>query len=241
MQRVWKPCALAVALLSLAGAAMAQGRGGGFGGFGFGGPGFGGGGGAMMLLRLPEVQTELKLDEAQKDLLQALGEEMRGKMQALFQESQGAPPQERFQKMNAIRQEGDKKVAEILDPKQRTRLRQLELQQAGLRALAMPDVQETLKLTPEQRQKVGEALRGEGEAMRAAFSGFQFQPGQPPSPEQMEEMRKKMTEVRTATDGKLGAILTPQQKTQWTNMQGPKFNFPPPRPPRGFGGGFGGA
>ena len=52
----------------------------------------------------------------------------------------------------------------------------------------------------------------------------------------MQENMKKMQDVRTATDAKLTAILSPAQKQQFEAMQGPKFNFPQRRG-FGFGGG----
>jgi hypothetical protein len=223
-----KVCALGVTLIAVAGVALAQGGPGGRRG-GFGGPG--GFGGGMMLLRMPEVQTELKLDPAQKDLLGQLGQEMQGKMQAMFQESQSLSQEERMRKFGELMAANQKQVNEILDPKQQARLKQLEIQQGGLRSLGRPDVQTSLKLSQDQKNRIGEALQGEGEAMRAVFQGFQ--PGQQPSPEQREANMKKMQEVRSATDTKLNTILSPAQKQQFEAMQGAKFTFPPFR---GFGG-----
>jgi hypothetical protein len=233
-----KVCALGVTLIAVAGVALAQGGPGGrrFGG-GFGGPG--GFGGGMMLLRMPEVQTELKLDPAQKDLLGQLGQEMQTKMQAMFQESQGLSQEERMRKFGEVMAANQKQVNEILDPKQQARLKQLEIQQGGLRSLGRPDVQASLKLSQDQKNRIGEAMQGEREAMGAIFQGFQ--PGQPPSPEQREANMKKMQEVRSGTDAKLNTILSPAQKQQFEAMQGAKFTFPafggPGGRRRGGGGG----
>jgi hypothetical protein len=231
-----KACALGITLVAVAGVALAQGGPGGR--RGFGGPG--GFGGGMMLLRLTEVQTELKLDAAQKDLLGQLGQEMQGKMQAMFQESQGLSQEERMRKFGELMATNQKQVNEILDAKQQARLKQLEIQQGGLRSLGRPDVQTSLKLSQDQKNRIGEALQGEGEAMRSIFQGFQ--PGQQPSQEQRQANMQKMQELRSATDTKLNTILSPAQKQQFEAMQGAKFTFPN-QPFGGFrrrGGGGGG-
>src|SRR5688500_13451482 len=157
--RTW---VLGIALVSAAGSAMAQGfRGGGFRG-----------GGASGLVMIPEVQKELKLDPAQIDLLKQLGEETRAKMREMFQSSQGLSEEERGRKFREFGQQQEKNINDILDAKQKARLKQLELQQAGNRALDRKEVADALKLTPDQRSKVQSAVTAEREAMRALFEGF---------------------------------------------------------------------
>jgi len=46
-----------------------------------------------------------------------------------------------------------------------------------------------------------------------------FTPGQAPD----EDTRKKMDDLRKSTGDKLVALLTPEQKTKWTAMQGEPF------------------
>ena len=191
----------------------------------------GGRGGASQLLQTPEVQKELKLDAAQIDLLKQLNVELREKGQTLFQSAQGLSPEERDKKISEFRAESEKKIGEILDAKQKTRLHQLELQQAGMRGLSRVEVQDELKLTPDQRAKIKAAVDSEREEMRKAFEGFRAG-GQNMTQEQRQEAFKKFGEVRTATEGKLGLILTDAQKKQYTAMQGAAFTFPE-RPRRG--------
>jgi hypothetical protein len=235
-------CALGLALSLVAGAGWAQGQGGGQGGGRPGGrPGFGGGfggpggGGVTGLLRIPEVQAELKVDEAQKELLDQVSQEMFQKMRTLFQPPAGGaqgnqgnrfqpPSPETMKKMAALQADQLKQVGEILDPKQMARLKQLGVQQAGTRALAQDEVAAQLKLSADQRQRITAAVTGEQEAMRSLFTGFE--PGTPPTDEQRAEWRKKMTDARSATDAKLLAVLTEPQKTQFKALQGAPFKFP---------------
>lgn len=237
----WNAGLAIIALTTVGAAAFAQGPPPG-GGRGFGGPGGGGfggpgGGGAQFLLMLPEVQKELKLDAAQVDLLQGLrqgGPGGPGGGRQAFEEFQKLSPEERQKRFTAMRQQEDKKVAEILDAKQLARLKQLQLQQRGVRALGQSDVADSLKLTPDQKQRVQTAMQGEQDGMRQMFQGFQ--PGaEPPSDEQRQQIMKKMQDLRTGTDSKLNAVLTESQKAQFKQMQGAPFTFPQQR----FGG-FGG-
>lgn len=235
---------LGVALALTAGAAQAQGQGGqgrpgfgggrgpGGGGF-FGGPG---GGGLGMLLQMPEVQAELKVDATQKELLDQLNMENRDKMRQLFQgggfgrPGGGAPDpaaQEEFRKkMTAMQAEQTKAIGEVLDAKQLARLKQLSLQREGTRAIGRPEVQDQLKLSADQRQKITAAFNGEREAMQTLFQGFRPQEGQPPSEEQRAEFGKKMQAARAAADAGALAVLTDAQKTQFKALQGAPFKFP---------------
>ena len=182
-------------------------------------------GGASQLLQITEVQKELKLDDAQIDLLKQLNMELRDKGQSLFQSAQNLAPEERDKKFAEFRVESEKKIGEILDAKQKARLRQLELQQSGMRGLSRTDVQDELKLTPDQRAKIKAAVDSERDEMRKAFEGFRAG-GQNMTQEQRQEAFKKFGEVRTATDGKLGVVLTDAQKKQYQTMQGAAFTFP---------------
>lgn len=187
------------------------------------GRGFRGGRGGRNVLSIPEVQKELKLEQAQIELLNALNQDRAGFDREAFRSMTPEQRQEAFAKRRAER---DKKVAEILDAKQVARLKQLELQQAGVRALGQPNVATELKLTTDQKQKIEAALTAERESMRSAFESFRSNDGQQPTDEQRQAAFAKMREMRTATDTKLNAILTDAQKTQWKAMQGAPFTFP---------------
>lgn len=242
---------LGVALALTAGAAQAQGQGGqggqgrpGFGGRGPGGGGFfggpGGGGGLGQLLQMPEVQAELKVDATQKELLDQLNMENRDKMRALFQQGGGfgrpgggapdpAARAEFGKKMAAMQAEQTKAIGEVLDAKQMARLKQLSVQREGTRALNRPEVQDQLKLSADQRQKLTAAFDGERQAMQAMFESFRPQDGQapqPPSEEQRAEFGKKMQAARTTAENNALAVLTEGQKTQFKALQGAPFKFP---------------
>jgi Spy/CpxP family protein refolding chaperone len=182
------------------------------------GPGFGLMGYATML-RLPAVQTELKLTEAQKkkvdDLLSRLREEQRG----FFQQFGQLTPEDRQRRIAEHRAAEEKQVAGILTPEQQKRYRQIQLQQQGFSALLDPPVAAELKLSDEQRNKIRTALREQDEAMRLLF-----QPG--PGGFDPEAMRQKVEAAQQARDAKIQAALTEEQRRQWRAMLGPPFSFP---------------
>jgi hypothetical protein len=184
-----------------------------------------GGGGAASLLQIPEVQKELKLDEAQLDLLKQVGAELQQKGQALFQNSQSLSDEERRKRFTDFRLESDKKIGELLDAKQKERLRQLELQREGLRVLGRADVQEQLKLSADQKSKIQATMDAERTTMQKAFEEFRAG-GQNMTDDQRRQAFAKFGEMRTATDQKLGTILTEAQKKQFQTMQGAPFTFP---------------
>lgn len=186
-------------------------------GFGHRG-GFGPGG----LLMIPEVQRELKLEQSQLDRLRQLGEEMRVKAQETFRGVQNLPREERDRRFFAFHSEWNRAIDEILDDRQEERLKQLHLQREGVRALYRKDVADKLRLSSDQRQRIGTILEGEREEMRKAFEGFNGTM----TPDQREEIGRRFREVKEQTDARLTAVLTDSQKRHWQSMQGAPFRFP---------------
>ena len=112
------------------------------------------------MLRIAEVQKELKMTPEQVAKLDAKQDEVRQKMQTLFQGG-GNPaemtPAERQKRTEQMMEVQTKAVNEILDPTQQKRYRQLDLQQQGASALMRKDVADELKLTDEQKKALADA------------------------------------------------------------------------------------
>src|SRR5947208_3431989 len=158
MQRGWRSAALAlVATAALASSAFAQ-RGGGFG--------RGGGGGAAML-RMPEVQAELKLTDDQKTKVTDAMAKLREQRQNSNQDFQSLSQEERQKLMAQRRAEDDKALADVLNADQMKRYHQLQLQQQGLTAVASDKaVADELKITDEQKTKIQSIVDDQRNAMR---------------------------------------------------------------------------
>jgi Spy/CpxP family protein refolding chaperone len=205
------------ALALLASPALAQRPGGGFGG--------GMMGGGAMLLTNKSVQEELKVDSAQVEKLNALASETRTKMQ---EKMQGLSQEDRMgEKGQAARREVNdemrKSLANILKADQVKRFDQVELQVRGPQAFADAKVQEKLKLTADQKQKIQAINEGATAQRRELFQGFQ---------NDREGTLKKMTELNKETMTKAAAVLTDDQKATWKEMVGSPFDYKPSPPPQ---------
>lgn len=177
--------------------------------------------GPMGLLMTPDVQKELKMDQAQVDLVQGVLRD-RGSRRS-FQDFRSLSPEERRKRFDEMRQAQEKKIGEILNKTQLARLKQLELQQTGLWALSEREVADQLKLSADQRQKIRSINDAERESLRAAFQGVNFREM---SDAQRQEIRAKFEKLRADRDARLNAVLTHSQRKQFQAMQGAPFKFP---------------
>jgi Spy/CpxP family protein refolding chaperone len=217
MQRGWRGAAIALAAtMMLAGGAFAQ-RGGGFGRFG--------GGGANML-RMPEVQAELKLTDDQKTKVTDALAKLREQRQGQGQSFQGLSPEERQKMMADRRAAEDKALADVLNADQMKRYHQLVLQQQGMTAVLDKPVADQLKLTDDQKTKIQAVVDEQRAAMRDMFQNGGGSGDR-------EAMMKKFQDMRKQTDDKIASLLTDDQKNQWKEMTGAPFTFPAPTPRAG--------
>ena len=216
--KLQRSMALAAALFALSTSmAMAQ-----FGGRGMRGMNNGGG---LQMLRLPEVQKELKLTPDQIALIDTKQQEVRDAVEALYPGGFGQmTPEERQQRMAKTQELQDKAVADILG----LRFRQLELQQQGPVAITRKSVADELKLTADQQKQVADIQTQTNADRQAAMQGVDFQNM---SDDDRQKLMTKMQDVQKAEGAKLLALLTDTQKTQWKTMQGTPFTFPAPTGP----------
>jgi hypothetical protein len=215
MRRLAKTALTLGALALIAGPALAQ-RPGGFGG---------GMGGGAMLLTNKSVQEELKADSAQVEKLNALAAEtrdkMQQKMQSLSQEERGGEKGQAARR--EVTDEMRKSLANILKADQVKRFDQVELQVRGAQAFGDAKVQEKLKLTQDQKDKVKSINDDAGAQRRELFQGFQ---------NDREGTLKKMNDLNKATLSKVTAVLNDEQKSSWKELIGSPFDYKPeaPRP-----------
>ena len=199
------------------------------GGFGPGGPGggfFGGQGrgvNAAMLLRNEKVQGELKLTDDEKSDVQKEGEKIRDKYKDDLDTARANMDREKMgELMKAQTEDMDKAVAGILKPDQTKRLKQIEVQAAGLGAFSMDDVQSALKLTDAQKTEIKEAADGLQKDMREAMQGA-FQGGF--DRDKMTEAMKKVQTMQSDAVDKVLKDLTDDQKKTWKDLTGEKFEL----------------
>jgi Spy/CpxP family protein refolding chaperone len=197
--------ALAIVVLASRGvfAQRGQGRGSGAGGFGPSN---------LMLLSQESVQSELKLSEDQVKKVDEQLAKQREAMAGLRDLDQ----QERRTKLQEQLKANDAVVTGVLNDAQAKRLKQIMLQQRGPAALADAELAETVGLTSAQKEKIQSIQQTAQEERRAQFQGGG-------GGGDREEMRKKLEAARTATNEKITALLTPEQKDKWKAMTGEPF------------------
>jgi Spy/CpxP family protein refolding chaperone len=198
--------ALGLALL-VAGPAMAQ-----------RGPG-GRGGGIGMLLRNKSVQEELKLDKDQVDKLTAAFEKFREDNKDDFAKlgrDSNASREEREAAMKKIGEGSRKVAADVLKPEQMKRLKQIQVQQEGVRAFANPEVEKDLKLTDKQKDELKTIAEDLQKQQREIFQN---------AGGNREEARKKMTDLRKEKMDAALKVLTDEQKKTYKELTGAHFEI----------------
>ena len=173
----------------------------------------GGNNGAARLLAMPNVQTELNLTTDQKSKITALVPQRGQGGQGGGQRGQGGE-----QGANRTNQADlDKKIAEILDDKQKARLAELVIQRAGNRAVLNETVASKLAVTADQKTQLA-ALR---EKQRASRGGG-GQQGQGADREAARAAREKMEKE---LDAEIAKILTDKQIAELKALGGKPFKF----------------
>ncbi len=198
---------------------------GGFGGRGFGEP--------SILLQNTGVQKELKLSDEQVKKIKDIGQKIGDKHKDDFAALAKVDEQERREKVQkwfkAISEETEKELASVLTPEQSKRLKQISLQMRGSQAFNEEEVQKSLNLTDDQKDKIKTLNEDLGKEMQGLV-----QPGQDFF--KFQEVRQKAATLRKETVEKVVALLTDDQKKAWKEMTGDLFEVKFEAPPGGFRG-----
>lgn len=186
---------------------------------------FGGSGGGAMLLMNPDVQKELKLSEEQITKAKEVTTTVRDKFKDDFAKLKDTPQEERrekFQKLSkSIAAETEKGLKDVLNADQQKRFKQLELQARGGDAFNDEDVQKSLKLTDEQKEKIKTINEDTGKEMREVFKNAQGN---------VAEAMAKISTLRKDSLEKVTATLKDEQKKAWKELTGEPFEFKFRRP-----------
>lgn len=235
---------------------------GGFGGGGFGGPAIGGPemGGIFVLVGNPAVQKEIGLegdaaDKAQKiaasfqeERMSALREAtpglLLGNLQGLSPEEQRARMRETDEKMAAVMKTLNEKfmpqLKEVVSAPQVERLREINWQAAGSRALIGPDLRKSLELTQEQHVQISvinvEFQRKQLE-LGGGFGRGGGGRGGPPDFDAMQARMQKVQALDKERDAKAVEVLSSEQQEKYAKLKGKPFDVAQLQ--MGFGG-FGG-
>jgi Spy/CpxP family protein refolding chaperone len=199
----WFLLALAVATLSFTAIAQAQqGRRGGRFGRLFTLP-------KVTLAQLEEVRDELKLTDEHQKQIEQLNDELAEGMRTAFQDAGGDWDKMRAA-MNKAQAEVNEKLDKLLDPTQRKRMQEIYIQVNGAGALQDESVAQALQLTDEQKEKLEEVRdQSRDDFMNAGLRDLDD-----------EARAKKIEELTKSRDDKLVAVLTEEQRADFSEMKG---------------------
>lgn len=180
------------------------------------------GGGVFIVFR-DKVQEELKLSDEQKQkLLEHFPDYVQATAQ-VFEKIQDAKPDDREKQMQEHRQKSEAKLTlllkDVLQDKQRARLFQLQLQQAGVFALlGENEAFKPLRITEAQRKTFMDVVQDMQKKIHATIQ----EAGKEPNP---EEILPRVMKIRTEHEGKIEALLSERQKKEWKALLGKPFDL----------------
>jgi hypothetical protein len=167
--------------------------------------------GSSFLVFVDKIQEELKVTKEQKEKLdQYLGKLLPDAMQ-LLQKIKGLTPRERETYHQKTREEMAAVLQEILNDRQRKRLRQVELQREGLFGEGWN--WKDLQVTDEERKQFVAEIQQTQKNNETLME--EIRNGANPN-----EIRPKVLKNREELEGRLEALLTNAQKKQWKEMLG---------------------
>jgi hypothetical protein len=181
-----------------------------------------------------QIQAALKMSAEQKTKVTEIADAYRTESRELRQDAGGDFASIR-EDMQELTNETTEKLMAALDEAQQKRLGELYIQANGASLLTTDEkLQESLKVTADQKAKLAEVSEANGEAMREAFQDFQDL--------SQEERTETLAKLRTEANEKLLAVLTEEQRGAFGKMQGEKMELDMTQlRGRGFGrGGRGG-
>jgi hypothetical protein len=122
------------------------------------------GAGAGALLTRPEVRDELDLKDSQKQAIdRAISDLSRRRRRGEDRAPEAGSVEDGEDSTPSVEDKAEAALTKSLDAKQKQRLRQIVLRNAGARALLRPDVISRLKMSEEQVMQIQEALGAPGE------------------------------------------------------------------------------
>lgn len=190
------------------------------------------------------LQEELKLSDEQKTKVKAAAEKLTASFKDRFQAfKDAAGDKEKIAELVAKGQKEAEEVAKqvegLLTAEQKTRVKQLERQIAGVRAFSSDEMVADLKLEDAQKTKIKGIVDEYSKDVRELGGTGGFGKGGFDK-EKLAEAQKKREKLEKGAIADIDEVLNDAQRKTWKDLTGPaaadlnKIRF------GGFGGGFGG-
>jgi hypothetical protein len=185
---------------------------------------FGGGfgGGPAGLVNSKTALADIKATEEQVEKLKEWAKDYQGKQMEFFKGFKDMSKEERTEKQAALTADAWKGIGKVLKEDQVKRLKQIELQVAGVGAFMRPDVSEALKITDDQKGKIGESMGGmfkDMQALREEF-GLKGFGGAKLEGDKQKEYDKKLAKLTKEMMSTVQDAMTDDQKKKWKEMVG---------------------
>ncbi len=171
------------------------------------------------LLNVPPVVKALKLTAAQDKKIKDVRQDKQLQIQKLDAEAKAKPKEaaEIAKRARALSREFDLKIVGVLDATQLKRLREASIQVLGANALTVASVQERLKLTAEQRKKVGELEKQYKQKQHAAHQADALKKAKDKKP---GEMAANLKAIGAEYSASIKKVLTEAQLKTFRELQG---------------------
>ena len=177
-----------------------------------------------VLLINPQVQRELKLSPTTASNVQSVFMSEAMKLLPTLQKGAGGPPMSPRQRAKTMFDgvtRMQNRLAALLSPAQRVRLRQLTLQSIGPGSVLQPKVAAQLGLSSTQKSRLtnafavaNKALANDMQNKHNTAQGWQ---------NDMGRLAKVQAQAKAASNKALFATLTPAQSSKWKAMLGRPF------------------
>jgi hypothetical protein len=168
------------------------------------------------------LQKELKVSAEQQDKIIKAAKEVADRYRKKLAEAK-KELEAFFQKSDEFRKKMSeaktRAIVAILKPAQRERLRQIEVQQLGIKAFTDPEVQTQLKLTEDQKKDMKAVFAKLVKDIDAALTGVGG------DQKKYAAARKKVDALIREIQEKMVAKLTDEQKKTWKKMVGTPFEL----------------
>lgn len=132
-----------------------------------------------------------------------------------------------YQEMAAQAKKSDSSILALMSASQKTRLRQIGLQYAGVYGLQDPAIAGPLKITPDEHKRLMEAIKKRaadmGKTVQSLMPSTHLVPGKSHPVDSMNRITNARIAMLKALDGDARKILTPAQVSAWTKMKGKPF------------------
>jgi len=170
------------------------------------------GAGQLILLGEKDVQTDLGLNQTERQRFDAIAQQFAEQRAEMLQGYQQLTLDQRRGRFVELARASEQVAQSVLSEQKIRRLKQIILQLQGITAFDQPDVVDALRLTESQRQ-----------ALRQIEAETFIMLGERSEADDQQTRRERKRQLLQSAMTKCLAVLTPAQSTTWREMIGAPF------------------